>query len=763
MNTIGIDFGTGNTVLAEWYGTQSKIFEQVGSNGLVCSDVALNKDGQINPTPVQELHNLSEYTIVKFIKRKLLNALDAEDLDAVAYLTGLAAQRLKFVFDSYSKVTSEKVVKAVLTCPANTGQAYRSVLMEIGRQIGLPCIDIVDEPTAAAVHHGLAETATSNEKWMVIDWGCGTCDISMIERKQGSKDLKVVCVEGDNNLGGSDIDALLEKEIAAKYQKPIDAFNPYSIEKIKIALSSKEEFSEDIELKDGSSLAIKYTRAELEKLISPLLDRFKVLIEKALKAAKWQDSGVDKIIATGGPILMPSVKNIIEEVADDSGADLYDSDPLTSVAKGAARLAEIKRLGGLVVTNKVAKSIGVKVVKDKKTDAYHKVIVRGEDRPVTRQVELATSVDLQDIIEIEIREGENDISASSNTLLAKLNAVVRPESKGNIKIKLQIALNDSGALEAYIEPISDKSTIREIKAEGIRLEKGQKETATGELRTEDPVSEYKAQAIEAEVDPDTSRQIYERLKVKYHPDRQPEKREYWNSKLRELDEHFNEYMLEIEKRMHASSVPNLPWNKPAEIKTILVDEVLANRLTHCLANNIGTVEQIQLMPGLLKQYSDYRRVVASYLFGVKRNPVLQKLLAEDDRPQVGMVVLLQNVQGKSIKERHEVLKAVYRVQENKLREYLKDTNLDIDKLFEEVPKVAEAAKNPMTGRVGNPNTTVQSGDGSIKLTYERDWTWIYGVPQDTPHAQKIRNAGFKWSGKRGAWFADHKVDGNVFG
>ena len=762
MNTIGIDFGTGNTVLAEWYGTQSKIYESVGNNGLVCSDVAINNDGQIQAQPINEIKDLSDLKIEKFIKRKLLNALEAEDKQAISYLTELATQRLKYVFESYIKASSEKVVKAVLTCPANTGQAYRSILLEIGRQIGLPSIDIVDEPTAAAVHHGLAETATSNEKWMVIDWGCGTCDISMIERKQGSKDLKVVCVEGDNNLGGSDIDALLEKAIAAKYQKPVEAFNPYSIEKIKIALSSKEEFAEDIKLNDGSTLAIKYTRTELENLIAPLLDRFKTLIDKALRTAKWQDSGVDKIIATGGPILMPSVKAIIEEIADDSGADLYDSDPLTSVAKGAARLAEIKRLGGLVVTNKVAKSIGVKVVNDKNTDAYHKVIVRGEDRPVTRQVELSTSVDLQDIIEIEIREGDNDISASSNTLLAKLNAVVRPESKGNIKIKLQIALNDSGAMEAYIEPISDKSTVREIKAQGIRLEKGQKETATGELRTEDPLSEFKTQAIEAEVDPDTARQIYERLKVKYHPDRQPDKREYWNNKLRELDEHFNEYMLEIEKRMHASSVPNLPWNKQAELKTIMVDEVLANRLTHCLANNIGSEEQIRLMPELLKQYPDYRRVVASYLFGVKRNLVLQKLLAEDDRPQVGLVVLLQNVQGKSIKERHEVLKAVYRVKEEKIREFLKDANLDMDKLYEEVPKVAEVAKNPTSWQTAKPTTTVQSGDGSIKLTYERDWTWIYGVPQDTPHAQKIRNAGFKWSGKRGAWFADHKIDGKVF-
>ena len=65
MNTIGIDFGTGNTVLAEWYGTQSKIYEQIGNNGLVCSDIAIGKQGQIIPQPVNNLQNLSDYKIEK--------------------------------------------------------------------------------------------------------------------------------------------------------------------------------------------------------------------------------------------------------------------------------------------------------------------------------------------------------------------------------------------------------------------------------------------------------------------------------------------------------------------------------------------------------------------------------------------------------------------------------------------------------------------------------------------------------------------------
>ena len=118
-----------------------------------------------------------------------------------------------------------------------------------------------------------------------------------------------------------------------------------------------------------------------------------------------------------------------------------------------------------------------------------------------------------------------------------------------------------------------------------------------------------------------------------------------------------------ERERRKKEKENIPWNEKVKVKSIIVDEVLAHRLTHCLANNIGDENQLKLMPEILKQFPDYRRVIASYLSGIKSNSVLQNLLATDDRPQVGMVVLLQNVQGKSIKEKHEVLKSVYRVKE----------------------------------------------------------------------------------------------------
>ena len=752
MKSLGIDFGTGNSVLAEWSGATASAFLGIGENGVVRSDVIWERIGKILVDPACLLAPPSDGKLEHSIKRRLIGALERRDLGRVTYLSELGAARLRYVYDVYCRLTDEKVAKAVLTCPANTGQAYRTVLLDIGQQIGLPAVDIVDEPTAAAVHHGLSEVAQQNERWMVTDWGCGTCDVSLIERKKGSSDLKVVCVRGDNTLGGLDMDDLLTEHLSNKFGFAAAALPPYAVEAIKKRLSSEFEVNAEIPLTGDETGSVKCDRGELERLIQPLLARFTGLVDEALATVGWKDGGVDRIIATGGPMLMPCVEQLLTDIAEDMGADLHASDPLTSVALGAARLAEIKRIGGLVVTNKVAKSIGVRIA----NDVYHKVIHRGEDRPITRPVTLATSVDLQDVIEIEIREGDNDASAEANTLLAKLNAVVRPEVKGAIKVNLQIALSDAGGMEAYIEPLGDKNTVRDVQAVGIHLEKGQQKTATGELRAEDPLNEFKEQVHDRQADPDTARQVYERLKIKYHPDRQPEKREHWNARLAALDEAFSSYLSGIEKRMRASTVPNLPWDKPDELDGLVVEEVLAQRLTHCLANGIGSGDQQAIMPKILKRFPDYRRVLASYLFGIKRNSVLQKMLAEDDRPHVGLVVLLQNLPGKAIRDRHEVLKAAYRVKLDKVRQMLANPRLDMEALYREVPKVADAIANPIAGK--NPSSQKKT---KLIIKHKNGNTYITGntYPAKELIKDAARNAGSaaRWDGKNKQWVINKKV------
>ena len=756
MKAIGIDFGTGNSVLAEWQGTKTVLFDQIGDNGAVCSDIVVEDSDKILADPALVYEKLPKNRKLETaVKRRLLEALENVDGATVEYLMSCAAARLKYVFDAFSAQSEEKVVKTVLTCPANTGQAYRNVLMEIGKQIGLPAVDIVDEPTAAAVHHGLNEVAKKNERWMVVDWGCGTFDVSLIQREKGKADLRVVCVKGDNQLGGYDMDRLLGGHLAEKCKIPIDDLNFYEVESLKKELSDNKNLETALKLKSGKNIQVKYAREELEGLVQPLLNRAKALIDEALKSVGWSD--VDCVIATGGPILMPCVRAILCEATGYDESEILCKEPLTSVALGAARLAEVKRRGGLVVTNKVAKSIGVRVKEDSNDDAYHVIISRGEDRPVRRDVKLTTSIDLQDIIQVEIREGDNMASAVANSLLARLNAVVRPDNKGAVQLRLQIALGDAGGMEAYVEPVGDANTVREVQAVGVRIEKDQRETATGELRTDDPLSEFKDQILDREADPDTARQIYERLKIKYHPDRQPEKRDYWNERLAALDEAFNRYLEEVERRMRASSVPDLPWDKTDELSKIIVDEVLAQRLTHCLANEIGTVEQKNLMPGLLKRFPDYRRVLASYLSAVKRNPILQKMLSEDDRPHVGLVVLLQNLPGKPIRERHEVLKAAYRVSTDKVRAMIADPKLDLEALYQEVPKVAEAAVNPLTGKPVGQSANAKL---DLKFEYKGGNTHIGGntfpVKEQIKQVAQTAGSRAKWDGKNKLWVIEGK-------
>lgn len=497
MWTIGIDFGTGNSVLSVFQTSRAQIFNP-GNGASNSSDILVNAEGKVDADPKHLLAPAPGFIQITAIKRHLLNLPPDAGLEREKWL-GHAVARLRYLYEAFAATIDTPVYKAVLTCPANAGQVYREILLEIGRRVGLPEVDIVDEPTAAAVHHGLTETAAGNERWLVIDWGCGTFDVSAIERRKGQADLVVQVVRGDNALGGMDMDALLRDRLAQHYGFVAEACPLWQVEALKIRLSDVTEATASLTLDDGRTVTVIATRAELEDAIAPLLARATVLVEDTLRETGWAD--VDRVITTGGPLLMPVVRRTLAKVLDYEEDELLWRDPLSSVAQGAARLAELKRVGGLVVTNQIAQSIGVRLVDGKDDDRYHPVIHRGETRPITRTVDLATSVDLQDVLVVEVREGENR-SAAANTLLGRFNVVVRPERKGVIKVRLGLKLSDAGAMEAWIEPLGDPNSVRQVqKVSGLRLERDTMQAGQAELRLDDPVEEFHAAVGEYEVVP----------------------------------------------------------------------------------------------------------------------------------------------------------------------------------------------------------------------------------------------------------------------
>lgn len=751
MTSVGIDFGTGNSVLGTYKRDQTQIFEVIPNSGYVPSDVLVNNDGEIDADPAHLIQPKADFHRESAVKRRLLN-LSPGDSASRARLMDFAVARLRYLYEALAQRDSEQVVKAVLTCPANAGQAYRDTLLEVGRRVGLPEVSIVDEPTAAAVHHGLSELPVHDERWLVVDWGCGTCDVSLIQRRAREADLVVQCVKGDNSLGGLDMDELLRDHLATQYHFDPAACRLWEVETLKKSLSAQPRATATLTLVGGEAVEVTVTRAELEELIAPLLKQAQDLVTEATDEVRWRRDNLDYVIATGGPMLMPAVREAIAYAVDWDEEDILWRDPLTSVAQGAARLAELKRVGGVVVTNQVAQSIGVRVAKGGNDDAYQRIIQRGEMRPVTGSALLTTSIDLQDIINVELREGDN-VSATSNTLLGQLNVVVRPEKKGTVKLKLSVHLTDSSDKEVWIEPVGDPDVIRQLQPLGLQVGQEERRVGAAEGRWSDPVEEFQNQIGDGEVDPDTARQEYERLKIKYHPDRDPNRRDHWNDRLTELDIAFNTYLAEIERRIRASTLPNLPWDDRAALQQWVVDEVLAQRLTHCLALGIGGKEKRYVLLALLKRFPDYRRVLASYLSAMKRNVVLQELLATDDRPHVGLVVLLQNLPSRPLRERHEVLKAAYRLPEDRVREMISDRKLDVEALHNQILKEAPPAVNPVTGQQV-ASTGAAPPRVTLQFEYRDGNTYISG--QTFQVKEWLKKLGCRWDGTNKQWVAHGK-------
>ena len=329
MQSLGIDFGTGNSVLAFWGNGHTQVYKEIGEAGSVPSDVLVREDGYIDSDPSNLDNPQNGFRRERAIKRRLLSLTPAESRER-AYLSNLATSRLRYMYNAFLKVATEPIRKAVLTCPANTGQAYRDILLDIGRRVGLPEVDIVDEPTAAAVHHGLSKVASSDERWMVVDWGCGTFDVSLIERRAGKADLIVRCVKGDNGLGGLEMDELLRDYLANAYRFNPAICPPWQVEAIKKRLSDQENAVEVLALDNGHSIEVTVTRHKLEDLITPILRRAEDIITSALTETHWRD--VDQVIATGGPMLMPSVRRAVAHAIDWDEEDILWRDPLTSVA-----------------------------------------------------------------------------------------------------------------------------------------------------------------------------------------------------------------------------------------------------------------------------------------------------------------------------------------------------------------------------------------------------------------------------------------------
>ena len=251
----------------------------------------------------------------------------------------VSAYILRKVAEDAAKMLDTEVKDVVITCPAYFGTAERTATKNAGIIAGLNVLEVISEPTAAALYYGCAREQ-EEKTILVFDLGGGTFDVTIMNIS--SEKIEVICSDGNHELGGKDWDESVMRYLAEEFisQTGFDGeFDEYAqqdmrlkAEKAKQQLTSRDQVPVMLDAA-GLRARINLTREKFDEITSALLGEAIEKTESAIDVAKEKGYNIDEILLVGGSTRMPQVTKAI---VDRFGMEPKILDPDEAVAKGAA-------------------------------------------------------------------------------------------------------------------------------------------------------------------------------------------------------------------------------------------------------------------------------------------------------------------------------------------------------------------------------------------------------------------------------------------
>lgn len=234
----------------------------------------------------------------------------------------------------------ESIDGAVITVPAYFGDPQRQATRDSAAMAGLKVLDIINEPTAAAIAFGISRNVSGSQKVMIYDFGGGTFDVSILEINE--ENIRVIATNGDHKLGGYDIDMAIvdyvksqAKEQGLDVDSDVKALQNLMIqaETAKKELSSDDVTEISLYIK-GEDLSVEIDRETFEDLIETILDTTISVMQRTLDEAGLDYKDIDKILLVGGSTRIPIIRTMLEEETEIKPSS--EVHPDEAVAIGAA-------------------------------------------------------------------------------------------------------------------------------------------------------------------------------------------------------------------------------------------------------------------------------------------------------------------------------------------------------------------------------------------------------------------------------------------
>jgi Fe-S protein assembly chaperone HscA len=459
---VGIDLGTTNSLVAYVKDGAPVVIRDKSGDALVPSVVSASEDGTIFVGREAQRRLLTDaartvYSVKRFMGKGLEDVRDEASLlpfrvggdaggvvriglgsreftppEISAFILRDLKHRAEAFFAEQGEIDNE-VDRAVITVPAYFNDAQRTATRDAGRIAGLDVMRIINEPTAASLAYGLDKRHSG--LIAVYDLGGGTFDISILRVEDGV--FQVLSTGGDTHLGGDDIDLLLMHKVLAEIGWSQSAEKVQEIRRD--VIQAKWDLSEHDETQLNGK---RFTRAEFETMIRPIVDRTLEPCRQALNDAGLDAARVDEIVLVGGSTRIPLVRKLVGELFGKTPHSELNPDEV--VALGAAVQADILATGNreMLLLDVTPLSLGIETM----GGVLSKIIMRNSTIPATGSEMFTTAVDNQTAVDIHVLQGERELVADNRSLARFRLRGIPPMPAGLARVQVHFQIDANGIL-----------------------------------------------------------------------------------------------------------------------------------------------------------------------------------------------------------------------------------------------------------------------------------------------------------------------------